>query len=72
MTEFIIWVSVQWFSPKSSVQLAPPISKRYCDKFHGESWRAPVGTLGGAALLVAGVTTLGGCGALWDAGITWI
>jgi hypothetical protein len=30
------------------------------DKFLGERLRARAGTLGGAALLVAGVTTLGG------------
>jgi hypothetical protein len=72
MTEFIIWVFFQWFSQKKIAQLAPPMSKKSCDKFHGESWRAPVGTLGGAAFRVARVTTLGGCGALWDAGLTWI
>jgi hypothetical protein len=68
MTKFIIWVFVQWFSPRAIAQLAPPMAKKSCDKFRGEIWRAPVGTLGGAAFLVAGVTTLGGCGALWYAG----
>jgi hypothetical protein len=72
MTEFIIWVFAQWFSSKAIAQLAPPMSKKYCDQFRGESWRAPVGTLGGAAFRVAGVTTLGGYGALWDAELTWI
>jgi hypothetical protein len=43
--------------------LALPISKKSFDKFLGESLRSPAGTLGGAALLAAGVTTLGGCGA---------
>jgi hypothetical protein len=72
MTAFIIWVFFQWFSPKAIAQLAPTMSNKSCDKFCGESWRAPVGTLGGAAFRVAGVTTLGGCGALWDSGLTWI
>jgi hypothetical protein len=72
MTEFIIWVFVEWFLPKAIAEVAPPMSKKSCDKFWGESWRAPVGTLGGAAFLVAGVTTLGRCGALWDAVLTWI
>jgi hypothetical protein len=36
----------------------------------GERLRALVGTLGGAALLVAGVTTLGSCGELQDS-LTW-
>jgi hypothetical protein len=72
MTDFIVWVFVQWFSPKAIAQLAPPMCKKYCDKFRGENWRAPAGTLGGAAFGVACVTNLGGCGALWGAVLTWI
>jgi hypothetical protein len=42
--------------------LALPISQKSpWDKFLGERLRALIGTLGGAALLVAGVTTLGSC-----------
>jgi hypothetical protein len=71
MTEFIIGVFVQWFLPKAISQLAPPMSKKYWDRFREETRRAPVGTLGGDAFRVAGVTTLGGRGALWDVGLTW-
>jgi hypothetical protein len=71
MSEFIIGVFVQWLLPKAIAQLAPPMSKKYWDTFRGESWRSPVGTLRGAAFFVAGVTTLEGCGALWDAGLKW-
>jgi hypothetical protein len=71
MTEFIIGVFVQWFLPKAIAQLVPPMSKKSWDRFRCETWRAPVGTLEGAAFLVAGVTTLGGCGALWDAGMAF-
>jgi hypothetical protein len=71
MTEFIIGVFVQCFLPKAIAQLAPPMSKKSWDVFCGESWCAPVGTFGCDAFLVAGVTTLGGCGVLWDAGLTW-
>jgi hypothetical protein len=48
------------------------MSKKSCDKFRGESWRAPVGTLVGAVFRIAGVIILGGCFVLWYAGITWI
>jgi hypothetical protein len=61
-------IFVQWFSPISIAQLAPPMSKKSWDRFCEETWRAPVGTLGADAFLVAGVTTLGGFGKLWDAG----
>jgi hypothetical protein len=48
------------------------MTKKSCEKFRKESWRAPADTLGGTAFRVAGVTTLGVCGALWDAGLTCI
>jgi hypothetical protein len=71
MMEYIIWVFVQCFLPRAIAQLAPPMAKKSCGKFYGASWRAPGGTVGVDAFLVDGVTTLGGCGALWDAGLTW-
>jgi hypothetical protein len=37
MTELIIGVFDQWFSPKAIAQLAPPMSKKSWDKFRGES-----------------------------------
>jgi len=37
------------------------------DKFRGERLRALAGTLGGAAPFGAGVTTLGGGAAFWEA-----
>jgi hypothetical protein len=38
----------------------------YWDIFLGERLRVLAGTLGGAALLTAGVTTIGGCGEFLD------
>jgi hypothetical protein len=68
MTEFIIGVFVvQWFSSNAIAQLAPPMSKNSRERFRGDNWRVLVGTLGGAADLGAGVTTLGGCCAFSNA-----
>jgi hypothetical protein len=61
MTEFIIGVFVQWCLPNAIAQLAPPMSKKSWDRFRGDYWRVLVGTLGGVAALVTGVTPLGGC-----------
>ena len=51
--------------PKAISQLELPISKKSWDKFLGEARRILIGTLGGAAFPVAGVTTLGGDGESW-------
>jgi hypothetical protein len=57
----IIGVFVQCFSPNAIAQLAPPMSKTSRERFRGDNWRVLVDTLGGAADLVTGVTTLRGC-----------
>jgi hypothetical protein len=60
-TAFIIGTSVQWLFPNSMAWFALPMSRKSpWDKFLGERLRALAGTHGGAALLAAGVTTLGG------------
>jgi hypothetical protein len=70
-TAFIIGVFVQWLLPKAMALLALPIPQQsYWDKFWEERLRALLGTLGGAALLVDGVTTLGSCGKVRDS-LTW-
>jgi hypothetical protein len=52
---------------QSKSLLALPIyQKSPWDKFLGERFGALVGTIGGAALLVVGVTTLGSCGEFRD------
>jgi hypothetical protein len=75
-TQVLTWLGASGFQIRKTIkaiaQLALPMFMKSCNKFLGESWRAPDGTLGGAAFLVAGITTLGGCGALWDSGLTWI
>jgi hypothetical protein len=70
-TAFIIGVFVQWLLPKGMALLALPMSQKSpWDKFLGERLRALAGTLGGAALLADGVTTLGSCGKFRDS-LTW-
>jgi hypothetical protein len=58
MTEFIIGVCVQWFSPNAIAQLAPPMSKKSRERFRGDNWCVLVGTLGGAADPGTGATTI--------------
>jgi hypothetical protein len=69
MTEYIIGVFVQWFSPNAIAQLAPPMSKKSQEGFRGDNWCVIVGALGGAADLGAGMTTLGGCCTFYN---TWL
>jgi hypothetical protein len=58
-TAFIVGVLVQLLLPKTMALLAlPKYQKSPWDKFLIERLRALVGTLRGAALIVAGVTTL--------------
>jgi hypothetical protein len=53
------WCFFQWLFPKGMALLALPMSqKSHCDKFMGERLRALAGTLGGAAIIVSGVSTL--------------
>jgi hypothetical protein len=61
-TAFIIGVFVEWSLPNGMAFLELTMSpKSPWGKFLGERLRALAGTLGGAAILVAGVTTLGSC-----------
>jgi hypothetical protein len=62
-TALIIGTLVQLLLPEAMALWALPISnKSPCEKFLGERLRALAGTLRGAALLAAGVTTLRSCG----------
>jgi hypothetical protein len=55
----------QWCVPKAIAMLYDAMSQKLsCDKFLGERFCERVGTLGGAARPVIGVTTLGSNGAL--------
>jgi hypothetical protein len=60
------------FSPNAIAQLAPPMSKKSQERFRGDKWRVLGGTLGGAADLGAGVTTLGGFCKFYNALLTLI
>jgi hypothetical protein len=49
------WCFFQWLLPKGMAFLALPMSQKYhWEKFLGERLRALYGTLGGAAIIVAG------------------
>jgi hypothetical protein len=67
MKEFIIGLFFQWLLPNAIAQLAPPMSKKSQERFCGDNWCVLVGTLGGAACLGVGVTTLGGCCTFYNA-----
>jgi hypothetical protein len=57
----------QWYVPKAISMLADSMSqKSSCDKFLEERFCERVGTLGGAARPVIGVTTLGSNGVVVD------
>jgi hypothetical protein len=60
MTEFIIGVFVQCFSPNAHAQFAAPKSRKSRERFRGDNCCALAFTLGGDTRIVAGVTTLGG------------
>jgi hypothetical protein len=71
ITAFIIGVFVQWLLPKGMELLALNMShKSPWDKFMGERLRALAGTLGGAAILFAGVTPRVICDDFQDP-LTW-
>jgi hypothetical protein len=65
------WCFLQWLFPKGMALLAMPMSQKSPrDKFLGERLRALSGTIGGAVIFVAGVTTLGSCDEYRDS-LTW-
>jgi hypothetical protein len=65
------WVFFQWFLPNDMALFALTMSQKPpWDKFLGERLRALADTLGGAAILVSGVTTFGSCDEPQDS-LTW-
>jgi hypothetical protein len=71
ITALIIGVFFQLLFPNGMALLAlPMLQKSPWDKFVGERLRALAGTLGGAVILVAGVSTLGSCDESRDS-MTW-